>query len=928
MFKTKTKGNFRLKWLRFLEEELFSLLALALVFLFSLYSRAAVAPATLVVFDAAATITVLTPNGGETWVIGQAKEITWEATGDVPEIKIELSRDNGESYETIAETTTNDGSYLWTVTGSVAPLALIKISDVYNADNFDLSNLTFAIEAEAPPAPSGGGGGFVLPARPEILSALPGEIFRQRGGELLITGRNFQSGAKVRVGNLTFTPRRQIASELAVWLEPLSLPAGVFDLVVINPDSQTAILKDGLRVVDGLYDAKLAVQTPASPLKLEAGQTLTLTVGFRNTGTFAWTREGTDQIRLKVVPPDEKSVFFDRGSWLDQAHPALLQTALVPPGSIGDFSFRIQAPAETGLYQAKFRLVDRAENYFGEETVWEIEVTERKPTLLERILAPIMPGPRPGAKPPPAAPVAPQPSPLPPSPGQEIPLQPFLITFLAGPAGQLGLLFSLALIALFFLLLKIKWFQALLSPTLRWVEGELLSVLAVVFVLLLSVYSRAATETTTMSLTVFDGDAIITVLFPNGGETWTIAQAKEITWEITGDVPEVKIELTRNGSTYETLASSTANDGSYLWTVTGPAASSAKIKISDVLNPDNYDESNSNFTIAAASEQPGGGGGGGGGGGYVYSPPTAPPAETPPPVEGDVDVIKIISLQPREFYSSLGTILKIRGVFGRRVTLRLADVRQRPVFSVDLTPRITQISAAATQPEELILTIEIKPHSLPPGEYDLSIKEGDEQVVSPMVVKVLGGKLSARWVRQSDYPTVAPGEEFELWVEFRNTGTIPWLKEEVPGVVKLGTSRPRDRSSRFYHLSWLSKNRLTLIDQGTPPGNIGRFTFKMKAPARPGTYREYVEPVAEYSTWIGPDWGVYWNIRVEKPKLSLRRTVSKLYRKAVAKVAPKAPSSTTSSQVASQSSLIARLFNALLSLFGRGLAGSGVRTGD
>jgi len=87
------------------------------------------------------------------------------------------------------------------------------------------------------------------------------------------------------------------------------------------------------------------------------------------------------------------------------------------------------------------------------------------------------------------------------------------------------------------------------------------------------------------------------VTYPNGGETWAVGTSKTITWDSRGTSGNVRIELSRNGgSTWETLFSSTSDDGAKLWTVTGPGSNNCVLKISDV---DGYpsDVSDAPFTI-------------------------------------------------------------------------------------------------------------------------------------------------------------------------------------------------------------------------------------------------------------------------------------------------------------------------------------------
>ncbi|OGB74307.1 hypothetical protein A2V68_00925 [candidate division Kazan bacterium RBG_13_50_9] len=171
------------------------------------------------------------------------------------------------------------------------------------------------------------------------------------------------------------------------------------------------------------------------------------------------------------------------------------------------------------------------------------------------------------------------------------------------------------------------------------------------------------------------------------------------------------------------------------------------------------------------------------------------------------------------------------------------------------------------------------------GEYDgffAPVIEGVKWLSAPQIkwhVRVgaevipptTGGEqyYSAEWVGQSPYLTLNRGEEATLWVEFKNTGTIPWLNYGS-NPVRLGTSRPQDRLSAFRNGEWVLPNRPAVVNGvGTStadgysiaPGEIGRFTFVIKVPSRAGRYKEYFKPVAEFITWM-EDGGVYWDLTV------------------------------------------------------------------
>jgi YVTN family beta-propeller protein len=90
------------------------------------------------------TITVISPNGGENWMVGSVHNITWTTTGIVGNVKIEYSVNNGENWSEIIASTGNDGSFPWTIPGTVSDLCLIRVSETDGSPS-DTSDGVFSI---------------------------------------------------------------------------------------------------------------------------------------------------------------------------------------------------------------------------------------------------------------------------------------------------------------------------------------------------------------------------------------------------------------------------------------------------------------------------------------------------------------------------------------------------------------------------------------------------------------------------------------------------------------------------------------------------------------------------------------------------------------------------------------------------------------
>ncbi len=99
------------------------------------------------------SITVVTPNGGEVWGMGEVVTITWESVGLGDGLKIELSRDGGQTYETLYANTDNDGVQEWWVNGEPTTAAVIRISSNEDPSVVDTSDGVFSIVETSPPPP-------------------------------------------------------------------------------------------------------------------------------------------------------------------------------------------------------------------------------------------------------------------------------------------------------------------------------------------------------------------------------------------------------------------------------------------------------------------------------------------------------------------------------------------------------------------------------------------------------------------------------------------------------------------------------------------------------------------------------------------------------------------------------------------------------
>ena len=103
----------------------------------------------------------------------------------------------------------------------------------------------------------------------------------------------------------------------------------------------------------------------------------------------------------------------------------------------------------------------------------------------------------------------------------------------------------------------------------------------------------------TFTIRNIDPNCLITVTNPHSGDVWDEGSAQTISWDHSGPCTDVKIEYsTNNGSSWMTVASSTANDGSYSWTVPEVTSTQSDCKVRVTCTTDlNCTDMSDTFTI-------------------------------------------------------------------------------------------------------------------------------------------------------------------------------------------------------------------------------------------------------------------------------------------------------------------------------------------
>jgi FG-GAP-like repeat/FlgD Ig-like domain len=93
-------------------------------------------------------VSVTAPNGGEAWPIASEQTIAWSKGAGVISVDVELSRDAGNHWVTLASNLTGT-SIGWTVTPSPTGSALVRVHDSTVPTRNDRSNAAFSINPTA-----------------------------------------------------------------------------------------------------------------------------------------------------------------------------------------------------------------------------------------------------------------------------------------------------------------------------------------------------------------------------------------------------------------------------------------------------------------------------------------------------------------------------------------------------------------------------------------------------------------------------------------------------------------------------------------------------------------------------------------------------------------------------------------------------------
>ena len=206
----------------------------------------------------APSVTVVSPNGNESWQVSSTHDVTW-TSANVANVRLDYTLDGGATWSAItASTAASAGRYSWTLPATTSTTAKVRVSDVGSSAT-DESNAVFSITSAPPPPP---------PAAEviinEIMANEPGsstageyvELVNVGATDANIGGWTVSDGTKVRH---TFASGTTLAAGKAIVLfgGASGIPPGLTNAVAsstgslsLNNNGDEVIVKNGSTVVN------------------------------------------------------------------------------------------------------------------------------------------------------------------------------------------------------------------------------------------------------------------------------------------------------------------------------------------------------------------------------------------------------------------------------------------------------------------------------------------------------------------------------------------------------------------------------------------------------------------------------------------------------------------------------------------------------
>jgi hypothetical protein len=495
------------------------------------------------------TLTVISPNGGESVAKGSLQNIAWSSTGD-PGAQVRIIARRGSSTAVIVASTPNDGSYAWLVPTSYPTGSnfKIEINSVTTPAILDASDAFFTVTQAAAT-------GTIT-----VLSPNGGELYAQGASVPISWVSSGMVGSDVEilahgggqtVNVITTTPNDGAHN----WNVPLDQAPGANYIIEVR--SLTT-----LGITDGSNAPFTITGTPPS-----AGITVVSPNGGESIARsqvveILWTSTGNIGANVKILA--RKGTSF----------------ATVTASTANDGSFTFQIPANYPLGPGMYIEISSV------TTPSILDVSNGTFTITSTPLAPTITVTTPNGGESYAQ-------------GATIPIGWVAtgtvgsdVEILAHGAGQT--------------------FTVIPSTSNDgvhdWIVPANQAPGASYIVEVRSITTPSITDSSNASFSITTNPSVasITVLYPNGGESIARGEVVDIQWTSTGELGGNVRILARKGTSFAVVANSTANDGSFSYAIPAsfPLGPGMTIEISSVTSPAILDSSDGVFTITSTPVVP------------------------------------------------------------------------------------------------------------------------------------------------------------------------------------------------------------------------------------------------------------------------------------------------------------------------------------
>lgn len=321
------------------------------------------------------TIGLLSPNGGETWTVGTTQNITWTSANAGPNVLIEVSRDGGTTFSTLAASFPNTGTFTWNVTGPPTTQARARVTSLEDTTCKDASDANFTINQPCSITLTAPNGGETLTAGTVqtitwTSANLPGLVkleFSNDGGATWGLFLSITTNTGSRTWTVPAIPTTQGRIRAAAADDPtcFDVSDADFTVVVVPPCSIDLTSPDGGEqlLLGSVHNITWTSANAGDAVKIEvsrdSGATWELiATGVQNTGTLPWTVTGplTQEARIRVSSIAEPTCFdTSAGNFaiVQTTGPVALDSLVVIPrvvtgGTPAVGTVRLTGPAPAG----------------------------------------------------------------------------------------------------------------------------------------------------------------------------------------------------------------------------------------------------------------------------------------------------------------------------------------------------------------------------------------------------------------------------------------------------------------------------------------------------------------------------------------------------------------------------------------------------